>query len=107
MFALLVWLAPADLPLVTYPVSEVDGDISLYDAKEERVIVLNPTASDVWRLADDLPVFESGWTFDHLYPLFGDSTEDCFEGWITLTALLHETSRLRGGRDSRTARRTR
>lgn len=32
--------------------SEVDGDISLYDAKEERVIVLNPTASDVWRLAD-------------------------------------------------------
>ena len=32
--------------------SEVDGDISLYDAKNERVIVLNPTASDVWRLAD-------------------------------------------------------
>lgn len=32
--------------------SEVDGDISLYDVKYERVIVLNPTASDVWRLAD-------------------------------------------------------
>ena len=44
-----------------------------------------------------LDVFESGWTFDHLYPLFGDSTEDCMEGWISLTALLHETSRLRGG----------
>jgi F420-dependent oxidoreductase-like protein len=52
---------------------------------------------DVWRVADDLPVFESGWTFDHLYPLFGDSTEDCMDGWITLTALLHETKRLRGG----------
>ena len=36
--------------------------------------------------ADGLPVFESGWTFDHLYPLAGDSTDDCLEGWITLTA---------------------
>jgi F420-dependent oxidoreductase-like protein len=52
---------------------------------------------EVWQRADALDVFESGWTFDHLYPLFGDSTDDCMEGWITLTALLHETSRLRGG----------
>lgn len=52
---------------------------------------------EVWQRADQYPVFESGWTFDHLYPLFGDSTEDCLEGWITLTALLHETERLRGG----------
>jgi F420-dependent oxidoreductase-like protein len=52
---------------------------------------------DVWTIADELTVFESGWTFDHLYPLMGDSTEDCLEGWITLTALLHETERLRGG----------
>lgn len=29
---------------------------------------------EVWQRADALPVFESGWTFDHLYPLFGDST---------------------------------
>lgn len=52
---------------------------------------------EVWQLADRHEIFESGWTFDHLYPLFGDSTEDCLEGWITLTALLHETRRLRGG----------
>jgi F420-dependent oxidoreductase-like protein len=52
---------------------------------------------DVWRRADRLDVFESGWTFDHLYPIMGDSTEDCMEGWITLTALLQETERLRGG----------
>jgi F420-dependent oxidoreductase-like protein len=52
---------------------------------------------EVWQRADRLDVFESGWTFDHLYPLFGDSTEDCLEGWISLTALLHETTRLRGG----------
>jgi F420-dependent oxidoreductase-like protein len=56
-----------------------------------------PWLLEVWRRADDLPEFESGWTFDHLYPLAGDSTEDCMEGWITLTALLQETSRLRGG----------
>lgn len=53
--------------------------------------------SEVWRRADGHASIESGWTFDHLYPLFGDSTEDCLEGWITLTALLHETRRLRGG----------
>lgn len=52
---------------------------------------------DVWRHADEHEVFESGWTFDHFYPLFGDSTEDCLEGWITLTALLQATERLRGG----------
>lgn len=52
---------------------------------------------EVWKRADDLELFESGWTFDHFYPLFGDSTEDCLEGWISLTALLHETQRLRGG----------
>jgi len=52
---------------------------------------------DVWRRADALPVFESGWTFDHLYPLAGDSTDDCLEGWVTLTALLQATTRLRGG----------
>ncbi len=25
---------------------------------------------EVWQRADKLDVFESGWTFDHLYPLF-------------------------------------
>lgn len=56
-----------------------------------------PWLLEVWQRADALSVFESGWTFDHLYPLFGDSTEDCMEGWITLTALLQSTSRVRGG----------
>jgi F420-dependent oxidoreductase-like protein len=56
-----------------------------------------PWMLEVWKRADDLEIFDSGWTFDHLYPLMGDSTEDCMEGWITLTALLQETHRLRGG----------
>ena len=32
--------------------TEIDDDVSLYDARAERVVVLNTTASDIWRLAD-------------------------------------------------------
>jgi len=52
---------------------------------------------EVWTRCDDIELFESGWTFDHFYPLFGDSTEDCLEGWVSLTALLQATKRMRGG----------
>ncbi len=52
---------------------------------------------DVWRAADDIELFESGWTFDHFYPIVGDSAGPCLEGWITLTALAQATRRLRLG----------
>lgn len=52
---------------------------------------------EVWQRCDDIELFECGWTFDHFYPLFGDSTDDCLEGWVTLTALLQGTQRIRGG----------
>ena len=32
--------------------TEVNGEISLYDPRSESVLVLNQTASDVWRLSD-------------------------------------------------------
>ncbi|MEY2478500.1 MAG: hypothetical protein QOG87_3815 [Actinomycetota bacterium] len=51
----------------------------------------------VWRAADDIEFYESGWTFDHFYPIFSDSTGPCLEGWVTLTALAQATSRLRVG----------
>ena len=51
----------------------------------------------IWQAADDIDVFESGWTFDHFYPIFSDSTGPCLEGWITLTALAQATKRLRVG----------
>ncbi len=51
----------------------------------------------IWQTADDIEVFESGWTFDHFYPIFSDSTGPCLEGWITLTALAQATKRLRVG----------
>ncbi|WP_409435719.1 LLM class F420-dependent oxidoreductase [Mycobacterium sp. SMC-14] len=51
----------------------------------------------VWRAADDIDVYESGWTFDHFYPIFSDPTGPCLEGWTTLTALAQATTRLRVG----------
>ena len=51
----------------------------------------------VWRTADDIELFESGWTFDHFYPIFSDTTGPCMEGWTTLTALAQATTRLRMG----------
>jgi F420-dependent oxidoreductase-like protein len=51
----------------------------------------------VWQAADDIEVFESGWTFDHFYPIFSDSTGPCLEGWTLTTALAQATRRLRLG----------
>lgn len=49
-----------------------------------------------WRVADELPIFESGWLFDHLYPLFTEPTNPCLEGWTALSMLLARTTRIRG-----------
>ena len=51
----------------------------------------------VWRAADDIELFESGWVFDHFYPIFSDPTGPCLEGWVTLAALAQATRRLRFG----------
>jgi F420-dependent oxidoreductase-like protein len=51
----------------------------------------------VWEAADDIEVFESGWTFDHFYPIFSGTDGPCLEGWTTLTALAQATRRLRLG----------
>ena len=52
---------------------------------------------EVWRAADDIDLYESGWTFDHFYPIFSDSTGPCLEGWVATTALAQATRRLRVG----------
>jgi F420-dependent oxidoreductase-like protein len=52
----------------------------------------------VWQEADDIPVFEHGWLFDHLNPIDNDEgIGPCFEGWTMLTALAAHTKRVRLG----------
>jgi F420-dependent oxidoreductase-like protein len=52
---------------------------------------------EVFRAADDIELFESGWTFDHFFPIFSDPTGPCLEGWTATTALGQATRRLRVG----------
>ncbi|HEU5420357.1 MAG TPA: LLM class F420-dependent oxidoreductase [Streptosporangiaceae bacterium] len=52
----------------------------------------------VWRAADDIEIFESGWTSDHFYAVHDDRpAAQRLEGWVTLTALAQATRRLRMG----------
>jgi F420-dependent oxidoreductase-like protein len=51
----------------------------------------------VWQEADRIDLFESAWTFDHFYPIVGDSHGSCIEGWSMLAAMATATQRIRLG----------
>jgi F420-dependent oxidoreductase-like protein len=52
---------------------------------------------DVWVAADEIPLFESAWNWDHFYPLSGDLAGPCFEAWTMLAAMAQATRRIRLG----------
>jgi alkanesulfonate monooxygenase SsuD/methylene tetrahydromethanopterin reductase-like flavin-dependent oxidoreductase (luciferase family) len=54
-------------------------------------------AKRIWREADQLPVFEHAWLWDHMVPLRGDVRADALEAWTLLAALAAQTTRLRLG----------
>jgi len=41
--------------------------------------------------------FDTLWTWDHLYPIVGDSHGPNYEGWLTITAWAQATTRIRVG----------
>jgi alkanesulfonate monooxygenase SsuD/methylene tetrahydromethanopterin reductase-like flavin-dependent oxidoreductase (luciferase family) len=41
--------------------------------------------------------YDTLWTWDHLYPIIGDSNGPIFEGWLTTTAWAQATERIRIG----------
>jgi len=51
----------------------------------------------VWQEADQTPVFEHAWLWDHMVPLRGDIKGAALEAWTLLAALAAQTSRLRLG----------
>jgi alkanesulfonate monooxygenase SsuD/methylene tetrahydromethanopterin reductase-like flavin-dependent oxidoreductase (luciferase family) len=54
-----------------------------------------PTLLATWELADELPIFDSGWVFDHF--VGGPEGGPCHEGWTVAAALAARTRRLQLG----------
>ncbi len=52
---------------------------------------------DFWKEGDRIELYDAGWTFDHLDPIFSDGPGTVFEGWTMLAALSGLVHRIRLG----------
>ena len=52
---------------------------------------------DFWKEGDRIDLYDAGWTFDHLDPIFNDAPGSVFEGWTMLAALSGIVHRVRLG----------
>jgi alkanesulfonate monooxygenase SsuD/methylene tetrahydromethanopterin reductase-like flavin-dependent oxidoreductase (luciferase family) len=70
-----------------------DGRVS-FGIKTSQMGVSYEQILRIWREADQIPVFEHAWLWDHMVPLRGDITGPALEAWTLLPALAAQTSRL-------------
>jgi F420-dependent oxidoreductase-like protein len=52
---------------------------------------------DMWLEGERIEIYDGGFLFDHFYPIYGDKTGPCFEGWSALSYLAGRTRRIRLG----------
>lgn len=52
---------------------------------------------DFWKEGDRIEVYDAGWTFDHLDPIFSERDGPVYEGWTMLAALSGIVQRIRLG----------
>jgi len=52
---------------------------------------------DMWLEGERVEIFDGGFLFDHFYPIYGDKTGPCLEGWTALSYLAGRTRRIRLG----------
>lgn len=51
----------------------------------------------MWEEGERIELFDGGWLFDHFYPIYGDQSGPCLEGWTALSYLAGRTERIRLG----------
>jgi hypothetical protein len=77
--------------------AEIGDEISLYDTTSERVLVLNATASDVWRLAD------GEYTIDQLVEVlaraYGIDAGSIRDDVVAVVNMFQEEGLLEGGEE--------
>jgi alkanesulfonate monooxygenase SsuD/methylene tetrahydromethanopterin reductase-like flavin-dependent oxidoreductase (luciferase family) len=74
-----------------------DGNRVTFGIKTSQSNVPYEEILRIWREAEEVPVFEHAWLWDHLVPLRGDVNGAALEAWTLLAALAAQTRRLRLG----------